>query len=76
MLDKVIEVSPGKVNYIGYSMGTSQMWYALATDNAGIDSRVKKIILVAPCLYNVSGSVDGMNDYLAMTNTFRGEGVY
>jgi len=32
MLDKIIEVSDNeKVSYVGYSQGTSQMLYALAT---------------------------------------------
>ena len=51
MLDKVMEVSPGKVNYIGYSQGTAQLFYALATNNAGMENRIEKAIMLAPCLY-------------------------
>ena len=52
------------------------MFYALATNNAGMESRVKKAIMLAPCLYTVSGSEDTMGDAVAMSTTFRGEGVY
>ena len=35
--------------YVGYSGATTQMLYALATEEPFLAERVKKVVLLAPC---------------------------
>ena len=56
MLDKITEVSGNdKVSYVGYSQGTAQLFYGLATQTEGVASKLDKAILLAPCLYTTAG---------------------
>lgn len=56
MLDTITEVSGNeKVTYVGYSQGTAQLFYGLATETPGVASKLDKAILLAPCLYTTSG---------------------
>ena len=49
---KVTEVAGvEKVSYIGFSLGTSQMFYALATGDATVNAKVDRAILMAPSVY-------------------------
>ena len=51
MLDKVTEVSGSeKVSWVGYSQGTSQMFYALATDEGKISDKLERAVMLAPCV--------------------------
>jgi len=50
ILDKITEVSEAnKVSWIGYSQGTSQMFYALATIEEKIASKLERAVMLAPC---------------------------
>ena len=53
-IDYIIEKSPesSKVNYIGYSMGTTQMFYGLAhLESIFHKTKLNKFIALAPCIY-------------------------
>ena len=51
MLNKITEVSgTKKVSYVGYSQGTSQMFYALATNEKKIADKLDRAIMMAPCI--------------------------
>ena len=75
MLDKVTEVSESdKVSWIGYSQGTSQLFYSLASDEGRISDKLDRAIMLAPCLYTKP-----WNDAAAHSKLFgamRHEGVY
>ena len=53
-IDKILEVTEKPtLTYIGYSTGTSQMFYGLATMEAEyFGERLDRFIAVAPCIYN------------------------
>ena len=58
-IEKILEVTgQPKLTYVGYSQGTTQMIYALGTNNDWFAERVQNILLVSPCLYD-SGILGG-----------------
>ena len=52
-MNKIIEVSgKPKVNYIGYSMGTTQMFYGLTQiEDEYYKDHMNKFVALAPCIY-------------------------
>ena len=52
-MDKIIEVTgKPKVNYIGYSMGTTQMFYGLTQiEDTYYAQHMNKFVALAPCIY-------------------------
>jgi len=52
-MDKIIEVSgKPKINYIGYSMGTTQMFYGLTQiEDTYYAQHMNKFVALAPCIY-------------------------
>ena len=51
-LDKITEVNGNnKVTYVGYSQGSTQMLYGIATEEDYFAEKLNKIIFLAPCLY-------------------------
>lgn len=74
MLDKIIEVSDNeKVSYVGYSQGTSQMFYALATDEGKISDKIDRAIMMAPCI--VIEPYMGIDYHVKLFNVLNHEGV-
>ena len=83
MLTKVTEVAGvDKLTYIGYSMGTSQMFYALATGDATVTAKVDRAILMAPSIYIMDEGDDGkskpytFDSYEETVGVYNSEGVY
>ena len=74
MINKVIEVSgQPKVTYIGYSQGTSQMFYGLTQkEDDYFNDVLNKAILLAPCVYTVSS---GFDDYMKIFPKWREAGI-
>ena len=68
-MDMIMEqTGQPKVNYIGYSMGTSQMFYGLThLDKSYYGRFLNKFIALAPCIYMETTSyqqyVDGYGEY-------------
>ena len=52
-IDKIIEVTGApKVTYIGYSLGTNQMFYGLGTmEEIYYQHKLDRFIALSPCLY-------------------------
>ena len=81
MLTKVTEVSGvEKVTYIGYSQGTAQLFYALAVNEATINAKIDRAIMLAPCLYGTDESTGKakditMEDYEMDVKVFQAENV-
>ena len=81
-LKKVTEVAGvEKATYIGYSQGTSQMFYALATNDATVNAKVDRAIMLAPCLYIDDETAEGsrpvtMDLYNSSVGVFESAGVY
>ena len=74
MINKVVEVSgQPKVTYIGYSQGTSQMFYGLTQkEDDYFDDVLNKAILLAPCVYATSS---GFDDYMKVFPKWRKSGI-
>lgn len=63
MLDTITEVSgEKKVTYVGYSQGTSQIFYGLSKANPTLNMKLEKAILLAPCLW-IEFGIDNMEQY-------------
>ena len=76
LLDKVTEVSGNaKVTYIGYSQGTSQIFYGLATQNPTYSAKLDRVIMLAPCLYIVFG-INDWATYNAVFPVFEKQKLY
>lgn len=60
MIDKVVEVSQNdKITYVGFSMGTSQMFYGLTQkEESYFASKVEKAIMMAPCVFTTTLGLD------------------
>ena len=59
LLGKVKEVSGNdKVTYIGYSQGTTQMFYGLASQEETFADLVDKTIMLGPAVYNMRETTD------------------
>jgi pimeloyl-ACP methyl ester carboxylesterase len=54
MIDKVLEITKQpKLTYIGYSQGTSQMFYGLTQkEDSYFADRLNKAIFLAPCVFS------------------------
>ena len=53
-IDKILEVRPDaqKVTYIGYSQGTTLMFYGLAAmEEEFYGSKIKRAVMFAPCVF-------------------------
>ena len=51
-IDKVLEVSgKDKVTWLGYSLGTSTMFYGLGINTPYLESKVNRFVALAPCIY-------------------------
>ena len=54
-IDKVLEVTgKPKVNLVGYSQGTAQIFYGLATNQDYFAERVNRFVALAPCIWSAS----------------------
>jgi len=73
-LDKIIEVTGNpKVSYVGFSQGTSQLLYGLASQPVNrIADKLDRAVLLAPCVYTPSQGYDG---YMKIYPLFRDQGV-
>lgn len=62
-IDKILKVTgKSKLTYIGYSLGTSQMFYGLSKlHNSYYADRLNSFVALAPCL---KGAVGTRDDYL------------
>jgi len=73
-LQKIIEVSGSeKVTYVGYSQGTSQMFYALASDELKIADMLERVIMLAPCI--IPKSTEGIETHVNLYDLLRHEGT-
>jgi len=73
MLDKIIEVSGNeKVSYIGYSQGTAQLFYGLASQEDVYKDKVERAIMLAPCVY---ANTLGLSYYLETYPIMRLNGI-
>ena len=73
MLDKIREKNGNeKVTYIGYSQGTTSMFYALSSQEENFADKVDKAIMLGPAVYSKQESLD---DYLKVFPVLRAEHV-
>ena len=51
-IDKVLEVTgKNKVNLVGYSQGTAQIFYGMAKNQDYFAERVSRFVALAPCIW-------------------------
>ena len=75
MLDKIIEESGNEsVSYVGYSQGTSQLFYGLATDQDKYAKRIDRAIMLAPCV--VTLPMFQIEDHMKFFPVLRQEGIF
>ena len=73
MLDKIIDVSGNEmVSYVGYSQGTAQLFYGLASNEEAYKDKIERAIMLAPCVYT---NTAGLDFYLETYPVFREHGV-
>jgi len=74
ILDKITEVSEcDKVSWIGYSQGTSQLFYSLATDEDKIADKLERAIMLAPCA--LTAPMFDADMHMQLFDTLRHEGI-
>lgn len=74
ILDTIVDVSGNeKVSYVGYSQGSSQMFYSLATNEDRVAHMLDRAIMLAPCI--VTDPTMTAEDYEKLFPVLKYEGI-